>query len=48
MSKIIVTGWIENAAGKFHGLMDESTDYMEQELETIASWVNEPDAQWVY
>ena len=40
--------WIGNAAEKFHGLMLTRNDYMTQELRTIASWVNSPDAHLVY
>lgn len=40
--------WIEQAAGIFHGLMEEKEQYMLQELSTIAGWVNTPDAQNVY
>ncbi|MFI8146391.1 DUF2515 family protein [Acinetobacter sp. ABJ_C5_2] len=40
--------WITDAAGVFHGLMQGTTfksdiAYMEQELRTIASWVNHKD-----
>lgn len=38
-------GWIGQAAGKFHGHMKHPIrrKYMENELQSIASWVNEPD-----
>lgn len=41
-------GWIEKAAKKFHGLMQEQEKHMLTELQTIAGWVNAPDARWVY
>jgi hypothetical protein len=40
--------WIGDAAEVFHDLMDRKKDYMTQELQTIASWVNTPDASLVY
>ncbi len=40
--------WIEQAAGKFHGLMRTDAQLMENELATIARWVDAPDARWVY
>ena len=40
--------WIGEAADIFHGLMKTRNDYMTQELRTIASWVNSPDAALVY
>ncbi len=40
--------WIEDAAKTFHDLMLRKKVYMEQELQTIASWVNTPDAALVY
>ncbi|MGH1485968.1 MAG: DUF2515 family protein [Cellvibrionaceae bacterium] len=41
-------GWIEDAASMFHRLMNERENYMVGELNTIATWVNAEDAQWVY
>lgn len=41
-------GWIEDAATLFHKLMIERENYMIGELNTIASWVNTPDADAVY
>ena len=41
-------GWIDKAAIKFHGLMIKKENYMIGELNTIAYWVNTPDARWVY
>ena len=35
--------WITAAAKKFHGLMQRSPALMENELRTIAGWVNMPD-----
>ncbi|MCX4028572.1 hypothetical protein H0A36_14570 [Endozoicomonas sp. SM1973] len=40
--------WIGNAAKKFHKLMLQQNTHMIQELQTIANWVNEPDADIVY
>ncbi len=40
--------WIDLAAKKFHGLMNTRNDYMTQELRTMASWVDTPDALLVY
>lgn len=40
--------WIRQAALLFHDLMQTQTDYMEGELNSIASWVDEADATWVY
>ncbi len=40
--------WIGDAAEIFHDLMLTQNDYMMQELRTIASWVNTPDAHLVY
>ena len=36
-------GWIGSVAADFHHNMINKTDYMESELKTIASWVEEPD-----
>jgi hypothetical protein len=35
--------WIERAAEKYHDLMIRHSNYMESELSTISSWVNESD-----
>lgn len=35
--------WINLAANKFHDLMQRQTAYMEDELRTIAGWVDMPD-----
>jgi hypothetical protein len=40
--------WITKAANKFHRLMQMNKSYIEQELATIASWVDSPDAALVY
>ncbi|WP_444997041.1 DUF2515 family protein [Aliikangiella sp. IMCC44359] len=40
--------WIGKAAQKFHRLMHTKQTYMEQELQTMAGWVNTPDAALVY
>ena len=40
--------WIGKAAEKFHGLMQSKKSYMTQELQTMAGWVNSPDAILVY
>jgi hypothetical protein len=36
--------WIEEAAKNYHRLMVNNADYMENELSTMASWVNEQDS----
>ena len=36
--------WINQAANKFHGLMQKKTAYMEAELAIIAGWVDKHDA----
>ena len=40
--------WIEQAAGHFHWLMLNQNTHMMQELQTIAGWVDSPDAKMVY
>jgi len=40
--------WIEKAAKKFHELMNDQEAHMLGELRTIATWVNSPDARFVY
>ncbi len=40
--------WIEKAAKKFHELMNDQEAHMLGELRTMASWVNSPDALFVY
>ncbi|MCF6260965.1 MAG: hypothetical protein L3J98_12545 [Gammaproteobacteria bacterium] len=40
--------WIEKAAKKFHKLMGTKEAHMLNELRTMASWVNSPDARFVY
>ena len=40
--------WITKVAEKFHDLMLTKNDYMTQELQTMASWVDTPDAAIVY
>ena len=40
--------WIESAAKKFHKLMSDQEAHMLDELRTIATWVNSPDARFVY
>ncbi len=40
--------WIEDAAKMFHKLMGTKEAYMLDELRTIATWVNSPDARFVY
>ena len=40
--------WISKAAEQFHKLMKTKNPHMMTELNTIASWVNSPDAEHVY
>ena len=40
--------WIGDAADVFHELMLTRNGYMTQEIRTMASWVNTPDAALVY
>jgi hypothetical protein len=35
--------WIESAANKFHGLMQQKPAYMEAQLQEIASWADLED-----
>jgi hypothetical protein len=41
-------GWIGKAAEKFNRLMSDKKGYMVSEIKTIARWVDDPDAKWVY
>ena len=41
-------GWIVKAAEKFHNLMATKNSHMMAELNTMAGWVNSPDAFLVY
>jgi len=40
--------WIEKAAKKFHKLMGTKEAHMLDELKIMATWVNSPDARFVY
>jgi len=40
--------WIEDAAKMFHKLMGTKEAHMLDELKTMATWVNSPDARFVY
>jgi len=40
--------WIEKAAKKFHELMNDEEAHMLNELKTMATWVDSPDAEFVY
>ena len=40
--------WITNVADQFHDHMADKTDYMHQTIRQIATWVNSPDARFVY
>ena len=40
--------WITKAAEKFHKLMNTKSTHMMAELNTMAGWVNSPDAKHVY
>ncbi len=40
--------WIEKAANKFHELMNDEEVHMLNELRIMATWVNSPDARFVY
>ncbi|NOZ54977.1 MAG: hypothetical protein GXP08_17875 [Gammaproteobacteria bacterium] len=40
--------WIQDASETFHGLMRDKKNHMMNELQTMAGWVNAPDAALVY
>ncbi len=40
--------WIEDAAKIFHKLMSDEEAHMLNELKIMATWVDSPDATWVY
>lgn len=40
--------WIQDAAERFHALMQERRSYMMRELAQISTWVDSPDASFVY
>ena len=40
--------WIESAAKKFHKLMSDQEAHMLNELKIMATWVDSPDARFVY
>ncbi len=40
--------WIEDAANMFHELMNDEEAHMLSELRAMATWVNSPDARFVY